>query len=49
MSEPKRKKYQIGKPDPPPPQRGYWRRIGGMHYCVQLDFMNSLIHEKGPG
>jgi hypothetical protein len=47
--EPKRPPYQIGKPDPPPPPRGYWRRIGGMHYCLQLGFVNTLIHEKGPG
>jgi hypothetical protein len=46
--QPKRPPYQVGT-DPPPPPPGYWRRIGGMHCCLQLGFVNTLIHEKGPG
>jgi hypothetical protein len=49
MSEPNFKPYQMGKPDPPPPPCGYWRRRSGMHYDLQRGFVNSLIHEKGPG
>jgi hypothetical protein len=44
MSEPNFNPYQIGKPDPPPPPRGYWRRRGGMHYNLKRGFVNFLVY-----